>query len=115
MTATATCGLALTRHPPREQGRFEPLRRSRNRIGSIGSAMGRLRVGQSNLRRVGSSQGACRSAEGKIWFPTAKGIAIVDPATSPLTVRSAVVIEEMLADGLSIDLHSARRGLRPKG
>jgi signal transduction histidine kinase/ligand-binding sensor domain-containing protein len=58
----------------------------------------------------GFQPGACRSAEGKIWFPTAKGIAIVDPANvSTNLCVPPVVIEEMLADGRSMDLHSTER------
>jgi signal transduction histidine kinase len=57
----------------------------------------------------GFQPGATLTEDGKIWFPTAKGLAIVDP--SNVVTNQAippVVIEEMLADGQPIDLHAAR-------
>jgi signal transduction histidine kinase/ligand-binding sensor domain-containing protein len=64
--------------------------------------------GLSSLMCAGGFQpGASRAADGTIWFPTSKGIAIVDPSNvSTNTCLPPVVIEEMLADGRSIDLHS---------
>ena len=58
----------------------------------------------------GFQPGATRAEDGTIWFPTTKGIAIVDPASvSTNTCVPPVVIEEMLADGRIMDLHSVER------
>jgi len=49
----------------------------------------------------GLMPGSCRTADGRLWFPTSKGPAVVDPAsvrTNPLA--PPVVIEEMLVDGV---------------
>jgi signal transduction histidine kinase/ligand-binding sensor domain-containing protein len=58
----------------------------------------------------GFQPGAARAADGRIWFPTPKGLAIVDPA-NVITNNSPppVVIEEMLADEKPVDLRSAHR------
>ncbi|HLH56413.1 MAG TPA: two-component regulator propeller domain-containing protein, partial [Verrucomicrobiae bacterium] len=55
----------------------------------------------------GFQPGALQAADGRIWFPTSKGIAIVDP--SNVTTNMAVppvVIEEMRAGNKSVDLHN---------
>src|SRR5581483_1351153 len=54
----------------------------------------------------GFHPGSARSTDGRIWLPTTKGLAIVDPAS--VRTNNAVppvVIEEMLADGAPVDLH----------
>ncbi len=56
----------------------------------------------------GFQPGAARDAKGRLWFPTAKGLALVDPATvSTNAVPPPVVIEQMLVDGRPISLHQA--------
>jgi signal transduction histidine kinase/ligand-binding sensor domain-containing protein len=53
----------------------------------------------------GFQPGGCRTADGSLWFPTAKGLAIIDPAnvtTNP--VAPPVVIEELIVDGESVSL-----------
>lgn len=50
----------------------------------------------------GFQPGACRSADGRLWFPTVKGLAVVDPAnvtTNP--VPPPVAIEALFMDGLT--------------
>src|SRR5439155_12144598 len=48
----------------------------------------------------GSQPGACRTRDGKLWFPTIKGLAWMDPAQfSPNTNPPPVVIESVLVDG----------------
>jgi signal transduction histidine kinase/ligand-binding sensor domain-containing protein len=50
----------------------------------------------------GLKPGSCRTSDGRLWFPTSKGPAVVDPAnvrTNPLA--PPVVIEELLVDGVS--------------
>jgi len=47
----------------------------------------------------GFQPGACKAADGRIWVPTARGIAIIDPATvTTNTIPPPVVIEELLVD-----------------
>ena len=55
----------------------------------------------------GFQPGATRAPDGRIWFPTAKGVAIVDPGNvSTNSILPPVVIEEILADGQPLDLHA---------
>jgi signal transduction histidine kinase/ligand-binding sensor domain-containing protein len=57
----------------------------------------------------GLKPGSCRTADGRLWFPTSRGPAVVDPAnvrTNPLA--PPVVIEEMLVDGVSSPVPSHR-------
>ena len=57
----------------------------------------------------GFQPGATLAADGRIWFPTAKGLAIVDPKNvSTNSVVPSVVIEQMLADGEPVDLQAAQ-------
>jgi ligand-binding sensor domain-containing protein/signal transduction histidine kinase len=49
---------------------------------------------------VGSQPGACRTRDGKLWFPTIKGLASVNPAQlKPNTNPPPVTIESILIDG----------------
>ncbi|HWX19900.1 MAG TPA: two-component regulator propeller domain-containing protein [Candidatus Binatia bacterium] len=61
--------------------------------------------GLSSLSCSGGFQpGACRTTDGRLWFPTATGLAIIDPAkVSTNAVPPPVVIEEVLVDGASLD------------
>lgn len=57
----------------------------------------------------GFQPGACRSTDGRLWFPTAKGLAVVDPlnvSTNP--VAPPVVIEELLVENHPVELRSHR-------
>jgi len=48
---------------------------------------------------VGSQPGACRTRDGKLWFPTISGLAWIDPAQlRPNTNPPPVVIESVLID-----------------
>ena len=57
----------------------------------------------------GFQPGACRTADGLIWFPTMKGLAMIDPH-QVTTNRFAppVVIEELVVDARTIELPDAR-------
>ncbi|MCP4216839.1 MAG: response regulator [bacterium] len=51
----------------------------------------------------GNWPAAFKSADGRLWFPTIKGVAMVDPsALSRNTVLPPVVIEELRADGSTV-------------
>ncbi len=52
----------------------------------------------------GFQPGACLAADGRLWFPTARGLALVDPAEAGTNaVAPPVVIEELLVDGRTVD------------
>jgi signal transduction histidine kinase len=59
----------------------------------------------------GCQPGACRTRDGKLWFPTIKGLAFVDPAQlRPNTNPPPVVIESVLVEGQSQNTNSLRVG-----
>jgi ligand-binding sensor domain-containing protein/signal transduction histidine kinase len=63
-----------------------------------------LAEGLASLTCSGGFQpGACRTRDGSLWFPTAKGLAIVEPANVTTNlVPPPVAIEEVLIDGTNI-------------
>jgi signal transduction histidine kinase/ligand-binding sensor domain-containing protein len=49
----------------------------------------------------GRQPAACRASDGKLWFPTIRGIASVNPASLKLNTNApSVIIESILLDGL---------------
>jgi ligand-binding sensor domain-containing protein/signal transduction histidine kinase len=57
----------------------------------------------------GFQPGACRAPDGRLWFPTTKGIAIVDPTkVATNRVPPPVVIEEFMVDGQPAALAGAQ-------
>jgi signal transduction histidine kinase/sugar lactone lactonase YvrE len=49
---------------------------------------------------LGSQPGACRTRDGRLWFPTVKGLVHVDPSQIvPNTNPPPVIIESVLVDG----------------
>jgi ligand-binding sensor domain-containing protein/signal transduction histidine kinase len=49
----------------------------------------------------GFQPGACQASDGRLWFPTTRGIAIVDPTNVTTNrVPPPVVIEEFMVDGI---------------
>jgi len=51
----------------------------------------------------GFEPGACKASDGRLWFPTTKGIAIVDPTNITTNrVPPPVVIEEFTVDGKAV-------------
>ena len=57
--------------------------------------------GMGSSECVGSRQpSACKTRDGRLWFPTVKGLAVVDPKNLPFNSQPpSVVIEEVLVDG----------------
>jgi signal transduction histidine kinase/ligand-binding sensor domain-containing protein len=50
---------------------------------------------------IGSQPAACRTADGRLWFPTTEGVACVDPAgLKPNDRPPTVMIESILVNGL---------------
>jgi ligand-binding sensor domain-containing protein len=56
----------------------------------------------------GNSQPAgIRARDGRMWFPTTNGLAIIDPSNIPVnTVPPEVIIETLKVDSLSVDLEN---------
>ena len=49
----------------------------------------------------------CRTRDGRLWFPTIRGIACVDPALSAVNAEPPpVIIEDVLVDGRPMDLRA---------
>src|SRR5437588_2458901 len=66
----------------------------------------------------GFQPAVCKSRDGRLWFPTVKGLAIIDPANvTTNALAPPVVIEEFLAEGQPIKLPSTlgtgRRAKQP--
>ena len=64
----------------------------------------------------GTQQGALRTRDGRLWFPTVKGLAMADPARIELNpVAPSVVVEHVVADGRPAAIASATgRAPRPR-
>jgi len=61
---------------------------------------------------VGSQPGACRSRDGKLWFPTIKGLVSVDPGQlAPNTNQPPVTIESVWIDGRAQNTNGLRATL----
>jgi ligand-binding sensor domain-containing protein len=57
-------------------------------------------IGMIRAECNGTQQGALRTRDGRLWFPTVKGLAMADPARIELNpVAPSVVVEHVLADG----------------
>ncbi|HEY5912971.1 MAG TPA: two-component regulator propeller domain-containing protein [Verrucomicrobiae bacterium] len=62
----------------------------------------------------GFQPGACRTPDGRLWFPTPTGLAVLDPANVKTnTAPPPVVIEELLVDGLPVALPTPASGPAP--
>ncbi len=58
---------------------------------------------------LGSQPGAARGKDGRLWFPTVKGLVVVDPARIlPNTNPPPVAIESITVDGEEQGLHAIR-------
>ena len=59
----------------------------------------------------GLQPASCQTADGRLWFTTSKGLAVVDPAETRRLIRPApAVIEEMLAHGSTLLTGPTNRG-----
>lgn len=55
----------------------------------------------------GFQPAGCRTRDGRLWFPTPKGVAMVEPGKMRLNAHPPrVIIEEVVADGKPLDFHS---------
>jgi signal transduction histidine kinase/ligand-binding sensor domain-containing protein len=58
----------------------------------------------------GHQSDGCRSSDGRLWFPTRKGLAIADPKRMPINrVEPPVHLQEILADGHPLALQDDMR------
>jgi signal transduction histidine kinase/ligand-binding sensor domain-containing protein len=72
--------------------------------------------GLTSLCSGGFQPGACCADDGKLWFPTGKGLAIIDPATvSSKRAAPPVVIEELRVDRERLEIGSPENGRRLPG
>jgi hypothetical protein len=76
--------------------------RRRQRVGefcSLSHLRGSRRAADARMFR-GSQPAACRTRDGRLWFPTIKGLAYVNPAElKPNLQPPLVMIESVLVDG----------------
>lgn len=81
------------------------------RVSSISPLWYGVSDGMLNAQANGASQTpAWRTADGRLWFGTAKGVVIVDPARLQLNTRPPpVVVERLLVDGVEVDPENAGR------
>ncbi|MGA2245226.1 MAG: two-component regulator propeller domain-containing protein [Verrucomicrobiota bacterium] len=68
--------------------------------------------GMSSVECSGGFQPAvCKTADGRLWFPTSAGLAVLNPAASPPPHRAVpVIIEEVQADGRDLDINGTNAG-----
>jgi signal transduction histidine kinase/ligand-binding sensor domain-containing protein len=108
----------------------------------LGSHQGILRVSKADLNRCADGQAAsvrclsygkaeglatlkcsggfqpnvCQSADGRLWFPTAKGLAVIDPrGFTTNMVPPPVVIEELLVDQQPVKIPGSGAANRSDG
>jgi ligand-binding sensor domain-containing protein/signal transduction histidine kinase len=63
----------------------------------------------------GLKPGSCRTADGRLWFPTSRGPAVVDPANvKPNPLAPPVVIEEVVVDGNRHEARGAGHEVAPR-
>jgi signal transduction histidine kinase/ligand-binding sensor domain-containing protein len=64
----------------------------------------------------GFQPGVCQTTDGRLWFPTAKGLAIIDPRSfTTNTVPPPVVIEELLVEDQPVRFQAGQAADRPTG
>ncbi len=71
------------------------------RLGAVNAVVFDRDDGMANLECVaGYCPSACRTGDGRLWFPAAKGLVMVDPAATHFNpVIPPVIIERLLVDG----------------
>lgn len=64
----------------------------------------------------GFQPGVCKTADGRLWFPTGRGLAVIDPRNfTTNTVPPPVVIEELAVEGKPVKLPAPAIGDRSAG
>ncbi len=79
---------------------------ARGAIANLHSTVYATAAGMKSVECQGESQPAgTRSGDGKLWFPTAKGLAVIDPENLKRNLRPPPVhVERILYDGAPVDL-----------
>ncbi len=99
-----SCNLGIYRIEKHELNEFAAGRISLVTSSHFGKADGLLSV---ECSRGGQPTGF-RARDGKLWFPTAQGLAVVDAKAVTLNrVAPPVIIEDLTVDGHPIDLHAS--------
>ena len=58
----------------------------------------------------GFQPAGCRTADGRLWFPTVKGLALIDPSRMKTNLQAPpVIVERVLVDNVALDLSSPVR------
>jgi signal transduction histidine kinase/streptogramin lyase len=64
----------------------------------------------------GFQPGVCKTPDGRLWFPTTKGLAVIDPGNfTTNTVPPPVVIEDLIVEGQPVKFPSPRAAGRTAG
>lgn len=64
---------------------------------------------------VGTQPRVCQDRDGRMWFATLKGVAVIDPASMPLnTYPPPVVLEEVRVNGIVQDPDGPQQGAPPQ-
>jgi ligand-binding sensor domain-containing protein/signal transduction histidine kinase len=76
------------------------------KIASVTCVINGKADGMREIECNGSSQSSgCKTRDGRLWFPTIKGVVMIDPANIPTnTLLPPVYVAEVKIDGSSIDL-----------
>jgi len=99
-----SCNLGIYRV---RKGDFNDL--AEGRVSELTSVLYNKRDGMLNSECNGGGQNAgLRARDGRIWFPTQQGVAVLDPRTIPInTTPPPVVIESLIVDTKPIDQYRA--------
>ena len=59
----------------------------------------------------GFQPGVCKTADGRLWFPTSRGLAVIDPRNfTTNTIPPPVVIEDLMVEGKPVKLPAPATG-----
>ncbi len=104
------------------QGIFQVSKRqlnelARGEIAGLESISYAAAAGMKSVECLGESQPAgARAGDGKLWFPTAKGLAVIDPENRKRNLHPPpVYVERVLFDGAAIDLPASGEAALPPG
>ncbi len=57
----------------------------------------------------GFQPSGCKTTDGKLWFPTIRGVVVFDPNQAAINQKPPpVIVEKMIVDGIEIDPHQER-------
>ncbi len=90
---------------------------ARGAISELRSVVYGSAAGMKSVECQGESQPAgTRTGDGRLWFPTVKGLAVIDPGNLKRNMRPPpVVVERVLYDGAAVELEAAGPTSLPPG